>query len=164
MDARCLGRPNQLRWGPAFQMLSLESIFNKYTAYLLTLGLFKFNFQRTGNSLLSRNFLTIIEVFEIALLHMFILLVNQIVDFRIQTTIEKAIFFAFLGKLLLKTVSEKLFRIISWKTVFDSLNWAVFQWLQCCRDLSQCLLVQVKIRCFPNPGHYLGELSHHFHP
>ena len=73
-------------------MLSLESIFKKHAAYLLTLGLFKFNFQRKGSSLLSRNFLTIIEVFEVAILHMFILLVNQIVDFRIQTTNEKAFF------------------------------------------------------------------------
>ena len=63
--------PNQLRWGPAFQILSLERIFKKHTTSLLTLGLFKFNFQRTCNSLLRSIFLTIIEVYEVTLLHMF---------------------------------------------------------------------------------------------
>ncbi len=65
---------------------------------MLKLGMFKFNFQKKKvyNSLPSRNFLTIIQVFEVIVLHMFILLVNQIVDFRIPSTIEKVVCWSFL--------------------------------------------------------------------
>jgi len=44
----------------------------------------------------SRKFLTIILVVVVTVLHMFILLVNEIVDFRIPSTLQRVLFWSFL--------------------------------------------------------------------